>query len=106
MDSLSTTTKKLGRLICVANGEHLLHAIEKMDGEPILLDQRTHDNEEMGDSICHGHESDTALCSETRGYSNLMALGSCGSWRSLSDGDECTIAGSSSSSPTDTSAMM
>ena len=106
MDPLSTTTKKLGRLICVANGEHLLHAIEKMDGEPISTDQRTHDDDETGDSISHGDESDTALCSETRGYSNLMASGSYGSRRSLSDGDECTIAGSSSSSPTDTSAMM
>ena len=105
-DPLSPTTKKLGRLICVANGEHLLHAIEKMDGEPILLDQRTHDDNKTGNSISHSHESDIALCSETRGYTNLMAFGSCRSLRSLSDGDECTLAGSSSSSPTDTSAMM
>ena len=105
MDPLTTVTKKLGRLVCVANGEHLLHAMEKMDGEPISLDQRTHDDEEMGDSISHGHESDIALCSETRGYSNLMAFGSCGQG-SLSDGDDSMTAGSSSSSPTDTSAMM
>ena len=104
MDPLSTTTKKLGRLICVANGEHLLHAIEKMDGKPISLDQRTHDDDEMSDSINHGYESDIALCSETRGYTNLMAFGSCRSRRSLSDGDD-TIAGSSNSL-TDTSAMM
>ena len=105
MDPLSTTSKRLGRLICVANGEHLLHAIEKMGGEPISLDRRTHDDNEMSDSIDHGYESDIALCSETRGYTNLMAFGSCRSRRSLSDGDERTIAGSSNSL-TDTSAMM
>ena len=30
MDPLTTVTKKLGRLVCVANGEHLLHAMEKI----------------------------------------------------------------------------
>ena len=62
MDPLTTVTKKLGRLVCVANGEHLLHAMEKMDGEPISLDQRTQDDDEMGDLISHAAMRVTQPC--------------------------------------------
>ena len=113
-DPLTSATKQLGRLICVSNGEHLLTAIDKMNGEPIPLDERPTGD---GASDWAGNESETdaVLCSETAGYASLLTFASTDTQevsQSGRDDEERSFEESfdtalgTSSSPTDTSAMM
>ena len=111
-DPLTSATKKLGRLICVSNGEHLLTAIDKMNGEPIPLDERP-PGDGASDWASDDSETDVVLCSETAGYASLLTFGSTDTQMSQSgredgmsfDGFNNTALGTSSS-PTNTSAMM
>ena len=65
--------QKLGQLVCVANGTHILNAIDKMNGEPILIDDAA--LEEMNDWLSHEREHDKATCQETAGFATLLNLG-------------------------------
>ena len=73
MDPLTSANQQLGQLVCVANGTHILDAIDKMNGEPVPVDDGL--VEELDDWIVHDTENDIATCPETHGYETLMNLG-------------------------------
>ena len=52
---------------------HILDAIDKMNGEPVPVDDGLF--EEPDDWIVHDTENDLATCPETHGYETLMNLG-------------------------------
>ena len=73
MDPLTSAYQQLGQLVCVANGTHILDAIDKMNGEPVPVDDGLF--EEPDDWIVHDTQNDLATCPETHGYETLMNLG-------------------------------
>ena len=72
MDPTTSASQRLGQLVCVANGTHILHAIEKMNGEPIPVNDDNSDN--MEDWINDDIENDAATCPETQGYESLLHM--------------------------------
>ena len=72
MDPMISASQRLGQLVCVANGTHILHAIEKMNGEPISVNDDNSDN--MEDWINEDIENDAATCPETQGYESLLHM--------------------------------
>ena len=72
MDPMTSASQRLGQLVCVANGTHILHAIEKMNGEPVSLDDES--SSDTRDWIREDIESDAATCPETHGYESLLRM--------------------------------
>ena len=72
MDPTTSASQRLGQLVCVANGTHILHAIEKMNGESVLVNDDNSNN--MGDWINDDIENDAATCPETQGYESLLHM--------------------------------
>ena len=73
MDPTTSASQRLGQLVCVANGTHILHAIEKMNGEPVPVeDDNSYHN--IGDWINDDIENDAATCPETQGYESLLNM--------------------------------
>ena len=101
MDPLTSANQRLGQLVCVANGMHILHAMDKMNGEPVLVDAGS--SEGSSDWIVHDTENDLATCPETQGYESLMNFGRDHSVCVRSDQSRDTCL--DSSSETDMSAM-
>ena len=54
----------------VANETDILHAIERPNREPVLVDDNNSNS--MGDWIYNDIENDTATCSKTQGDESLL----------------------------------
>ena len=65
-------SQRLGQLVCIANGTHILHAIEKLNCEPVLVDDDNSNG--MGNWIDNNIENDTATCPETQGDESLLHM--------------------------------
>ena len=92
MDPMSSASQKLGRLTCVANGSHILHALDKMNDEP--LPAGDYDESQQEDFLIRDNEGDLATCPETRGFATLMTLGGISSELSASgasDSDSSSV---------------
>ena len=72
MDPKTPASQKLGQLMCVASGTHILHALEKMNGEPIITDNGSN---EPSDWIAVDVKNVIATCPETARFEYLMIFG-------------------------------
>ena len=99
MDPLTSANQRLGQLVCVANGTHILHALEKLNGEPIPVEDDG-SVEPSDDWIQEDIESDIATCPETAGFRMLTQIG-----EDSSESSHRTHFSFDSSSPTDMPAM-
>ena len=71
MDPKTSASQKLGQLMCAANGIHILHALEKMNREPVNIDNGS-DNQ--SDCIDNNIKNDIATYTKQRVLNHLGTL--------------------------------
>ena len=72
MDPKSSASQKLGQLVCVANRTHILHALEKLNGENIITDNGSN---KPSDWIAEDVKNNIATCPETAGFESFRNFG-------------------------------
>ena len=72
MDPKTSASQKLRQLLLVVNRTRILHALEKMNGEPINIDNSS---DEQRDCIEENIQHDIATCPRPTGFESLRNFG-------------------------------
>ena len=74
MEPLVSASQRLGGLTYVVNGPYILHAIDKMNDEPLSAGGKNGRSQQADCLLCDT-KGDSVTCPETQGFTTLMTSG-------------------------------